>query len=46
MFRATGSLWAPVVAHFLNNSVYNFLHNRTPAGVDAELRPVQIIATI
>jgi membrane protease YdiL (CAAX protease family) len=46
LYHATNSLWTPVVAHFINNSVYNFIHLETAGGLDKGLFPVQMIATL
>lgn len=46
MFHATNSLWTPVMAHAINNTVYNFLHVRTVAGLDRDLLPAQVVGTV
>jgi len=37
LYLRTDSLWAPWLAHTINNSVLNLLHFRTMAGLDAEI---------
>jgi len=46
LFLRTGSLWAPVAAHFLHNSVLNLLHIRTAAGLDAETPLAQPLVVV
>lgn len=41
LFRLTGSLWAGMAAHFMNNTTVNLLHVVTASGVD-ELLTVRI----
>lgn len=33
LFWRTGSLWAPMIAHFVNNTLHNFLQVQTDAGL-------------
>jgi membrane protease YdiL (CAAX protease family) len=37
LYLRTDSLWAPWIAHTINNSVLNLLHIRTIVGLDAEI---------
>ncbi len=41
LFKITGSLWASMSAHFINNSAINLLHIVTSSGVD-ELQTIRI----
>lgn len=41
LYKITGSLWAGMAAHFVNNAIINLLHVVTTAGVD-ELQTVRI----
>jgi len=42
----SGSLWVPVVVHFLSNTIYNLLHLRTGRGLVRDLGLMQAIATL
>jgi len=45
----TGSLWAPWVAHLLNNTIFNLLHVTTVEGLDSGLAivgPVSMVVTL
>lgn len=42
----TGSLWAPWLAHTINNSVLNLLHIRTPDGLDANLFVLNLVLVL
>jgi membrane protease YdiL (CAAX protease family) len=43
LFQATGSLWAPWLAHTVNNTTLNLLHIRTNAGLDSDMLVVQLV---
>ena len=43
LFHYTGSLWAPWVAHFLNNTILNLVHVR---GASGELHPAQLMSVV
>jgi membrane protease YdiL (CAAX protease family) len=42
LYKATGSLWAGMAAHFINNASANLLHVVTAAGAADELMTVRI----
>ncbi|HWI61342.1 MAG TPA: CPBP family intramembrane glutamic endopeptidase [Symbiobacteriaceae bacterium] len=46
LYLRTGNLWAPWLAHTINNTVLNFIHIRTAAGLDADVgaRNVALVA--
>jgi membrane protease YdiL (CAAX protease family) len=37
LYMATDNLWAPWLAHLVNNTILNLLHVQTTAGIDADL---------
>lgn len=41
LFKVTGSIWAGMAMHFVNNASINLLHVLTPAGVD-EMQTIRI----
>ena len=43
LFWRTGSLWAPISAHFLNNVLHNLLQIQNPSG---ELLPASVLAVV
>jgi membrane protease YdiL (CAAX protease family) len=43
LFWRTGSLWAPCVAHFLNNTILNLVQVQTAAG---ELQPPMVLSIV
>jgi len=45
LYLRTDSLWAPWIAHFVNNSVFNLLHIRTLSGLDADIGVLHAVLT-
>lgn len=43
LYMKTDSLWAPWLAHTINNSVLNLIHIRTAGGLDANMMIVHVI---
>lgn len=43
LFWRTGSLWAPLIAHFLNNTILNLVQVQTSSG---ELQPAVILSVV
>jgi membrane protease YdiL (CAAX protease family) len=45
----TGSLWVPLVAHFINNTIFNLLHVATVEGLESGIAiagPVSMVVTL
>ena len=46
LYLKTDSLWAPWLAHTINNSTFNLLHIRTVEGLDADIGALYALVAI